>query len=702
MPAKKGAPTRRTKKPAKKAAAKKSAKGKKPAAKSKEVPKDQGPTEVFVIDANFFICLKEGGRFNFHLAKFGKFAREKGLRFTLSGQVFHELPWVKGELADKFKELIPVAKISAPEVDVVKDRLVKMGFRVPAQDPDLSLVVLAKRAVDANQKAYLVSDDFKLSQNVTSLGYPIEFLSLGAFVLKLQNLASGEDRQYFKSVRNKLLSYTINYALSRQKEYDVSKKISWMIERAVAVAGTNLRFDSGASPVASLTDDEEIKEELQACHEWLRAAKATPKISQKVSAYMPHLEEIKGARVDVVSAQRLLAEDKASEAKNQLNFATQRLSDTFQLASATILGKPGRVFNILICSELSKIEFVTAFLHLNEPAESEEQQEVNILEALNRLDRAALFSTIAQDTRSILTLNYTKAIILVFSTRYEQAFRQYDFTTNLALAFKERSLELKCKIGKAITMYLYGEGESAEAMMDLVSMMTAGEENLEHLQDAQLVLNEIGDYFYTLDRPEIALALYDESLECAIDAGLDHKVNAIIEKIKRSTLSAAFRGYSGNSSVDQVIDKAYEVKDIDKYNEAIAKISEIHSLFYEEFPYFTKKGVWDKTYELPEELEPLRKEMELIEIKKLAKGTLFVAYSEAFGLMGIIVPTKDAVHGIPENYTIQLSKNASFKIQKLSDDLKNKYLIRAVVRLKQTSDLEMHRHVPHFFAQIQM
>ncbi|MHA1732443.1 MAG: hypothetical protein ACTSU5_10885 [Promethearchaeota archaeon] len=702
---KKSASKRAVKKRAtkKRAAKKKASRKKAPAKKTAKLPAERTRREVFVIDANFFICLKDGGRFSFHLAKFGKFAKEKGLLFTLSSQVFKELPWVKGSLADKFREMIPVKSVDPAEVDAVKGRLVKMGFRVPAQDPDLSLVVLAKRAVDAGDKAYLVSDDFKLSQNVTSLGFPIEFLSLGAFVLKLQNLATGELRQYFKAVRKKLLSYTINYALSRQKEYDVSKKISWMIERAVAVAGSSLRFEDEVVPEGPIAADEDLKDELKACHDYLRAAKPTPKLGKRVAAYMPHLEEIRGAREDVARAQRLLAADQTAEAKENLTYATQRLSDTFQLASASLKGRAARAFNVLICSELSKIEFVTAFLHLNEPAETDEEQEANIREALNRLDRAALFSTIAQDTRSILTLNYTKSIILVFSGRFEDAFRQYDFTTNLALAYGERSLELKCKIGKAITMYLYGEGESAEAMMDLVSMMTAGQENVEHLQDAQLVLNEIGDYFYTLDRPEIALALYDESLECAVDAGLEHKISSLVEKIKRSTLAAAFRGYSGDSgSADSVIDKAYDVKDVDRYNEAIAKISEIHALFYQDFPYYTKKNKWDGFFDLPEELEPLTREMELIEIKKLAKGTLFVSYLGSLGLVGFILPEKGVVHGIPENYTVQLNKNAKFKVQRLSEELKSKYLIRAIVRLKDAAGLDVNRHVPGFFAQIQM
>lgn len=702
-PAKKSRKTS-TRKRAKKAATKK-AKAKKKTA----TPTSSQGKEVFVIDANFFICLKQGGNFKFHLMKFGSFAKQHHLGLALSEQVFHELPWVQGTLADHFRKWVSVRVAPEDAVKTVKDRLVKMGYRVPAQDPDLSLVVVAREAASKYKDAqvYLVSDDFKLSQNVTALKYPIEFLSLGAFILKMHNLARKKDeKSYFKAIRNKIMNYTIEYALSRHGQYNAAKKISWMIEKAVSVAGSGLRFEKGkqgGTQLETLSQDETVKKYLKACQKYITTAKPTARQVRAVKPFLPLLDELREAREDLARSQTLLGEDDAVGAQNALNHGAQRLSETFQLAAATLRGKHAEVFNVLVCTELSKLEFMAAFLLLNDTEGTEEDQARNIDFALSRLDRAAFFSTIAMDTRSVLSLNYTKSVILVFSGQYEKAFRQQDFTINLAKVYGERSLELKCKIGKAIAMYLSGESESAGAFMELVSqMMGEAEEekvNVENLRDAQLVLNEIGDYFYTLDRPEIALALYDESLECAVDAGLDYRVKALVEKIKRSTLAAAYRGYSGDTNIDSIIDRAYEVKDVDKYNEVIAKISEIHTLFYEDFPYFTKKGQWMDYFELP---EPLLEEMELIEIKKLAKGTLFVAYSEELGLIGFIPPGKDLTHGIPENYTIKLTKKAQVKVQKLSAELKSKYLIRAVVRLKKTEGMEIIRHVPRFFASLQV
>ncbi|GAB4319461.1 MAG: hypothetical protein Kow0069_22990 [Promethearchaeota archaeon] len=690
-------PRKKTAKKSTKSAAKKRAK------KATNGPAGAATGACFVIDANFFICLKQGGKFAYHVKKFGEFARANGFRLAISRQVFEELRWVQGSLADEFQDHVAVHEVAPAEVEEVKGALVSMGYRVPAQDPDLSLVVLAKKAAAAGQVAYLVSDDFKLSQNVTSLKLDIKFLSLGAFVLKFHNAATLKaDKRYFKVVRNKIMEFTISYALSRHKEYDVTKKVAWMIERAVSVAEEGLRFgeEGGPRPACGGLEDEEVAEQLRACQRYLKAEKPKGSVVADVEAFLPFLNEVSQARRDAAAIQRLLLEDEVDEAIKTLHVATRRLSDTFQLASATLKGSRAKTFRVLVCAELANLEFLAAFLYLNHSPEGSVNQYRAVAEAYHRLDRAAFFANISANTRAVLTLNYTKAILLVFSGNYEEAFHQYDFTTQLAMAYGERSLELKCKIGKSIAMMLSGEEEGAAALMELVSYMTRGEENVAYLKDAQVALNEIADYFYALGRPEIALALYDESLECAVDAGLDHKVETLVEKIKRATLAAAFRGFSGEVKVDSIIDRAYEVRDVEKYNAAIARVSEIHALFYSEFPYYSKKKSWERLYDLPEEVASLGREMELVEVKRLAQGTLLVAYSESLGLVGVILPEKDVAKGIPENYSMKLKMDARVRIQRLSEEMKAKYLIRAVVRVESADQLELTRHVPKFFVQV--
>ena len=58
------------------------------------------------------------------------------------------------------------------------------------------------------------------------------------------------------------------------------------------------------------------------------------------------------------------------------------------------------------------------------------------------------------------------------------------------------------------------------------------------------------------------------------------------------------------------------------------------------------------------------------------------------------------LQGIPENYTIKLTKKAKVRILKPSESLKTKFLIRALISVEDPSYIDINRNIPVFFAQM--
>ncbi|HMF33437.1 MAG TPA: hypothetical protein VKK79_18575, partial [Candidatus Lokiarchaeia archaeon] len=148
------------------------------------------------------------------------------------------------------------------------------------------------------------------------------------------------------------------------------------------------------------------------------------------------------------------------------------------------------------------------------------------------------------------------------------------------------------------------------------------------------------------------------------------------------------------------IDKIYEVKDQDKYNEVVAQLALFNAQFYQDFPYFTPKNKWVTFFDLPEEL---RVNYEVIDIRHLTgKKSLIIGYNDNLGLIGFHVPVKVEVSGVPENYSIELSRKAKVKVVKPPETARENYLIRAIIRLDSHDAISLNRVVPRFFQEVQV
>ncbi|KKM02352.1 hypothetical protein LCGC14_1785280, partial [marine sediment metagenome] len=655
-----------------------------------------------VFDANFFICMLQIRARNI-LGNLEIAANELDYEFYISKVVFNEIKAPHTYL-DKLRQILNVEEILPNQVEEVKNDLSKYNIRFPAQDPDLSLVYIAKNLINNEDLStvHLVTDDFKLVKN-TSMLYKgrINILSLSSFLLKIQRTTTtSKTRKYFKDIWRRSLNYTLSYMIERSKFYPAEQKITWLIEKAITVTedsilsqdlelenpDAGMKFEVGAS---------RYLEEITIAEKYISNQDLSKSEEEQVSGIIKFLENLKIAREYVIRAREAIIKSISKEAVKYLKKGNEFLISLLQVGSGQLTKmKDYDIIEQLICSEISKMEFLRSYLLVSLG---------RINSAIGSLERAALFSTIIHNYKTCLTLNYIKALIYIFHGLYTEAIRQYNFTEELAEIYNDDKLKLKCSIGKAIALYLQGDDRNtAMAIMDEISSMDLDENFL----DAVIVFSELGDYFLALGHSQIAANLYNQALEVSIDYKLSFKSEILIEKLKRAYISTVLEGYSADDMVDKLdllLDKAYIIKDVEKYNDQIKKISSFNMLFYTPFPYITGKKRVIPYSKLPKELKEDYLEVVYFEyISENKEQILFIVSHYELGLLGIKVKTSENVTGVAENYTLKIKPTAKAKIYEPDETLKNDFLIRAIIEITQKDKVKINYSLPSFFKQLNL
>ena len=655
-----------------------------------------------IFDANFFICMNAIKAKDI-LGNLNRVAQDLAYKYYISDVVFNEVK-APDTFKENFKQFINIEKINDSDIEKVKNELAKYNIRFPAQDNDLSLVGIGKKLLDEDnsQPVHLVTDDYKLAKNASLLYRgKLNILSLSSFLLKIQQTATkAQMRTYFKDIWKKSLNYTLSYMIERSKTYNMEEKLIWVIERAVSVTEDSIitkdcqltektvKFEIGAT---------KYPEEIAISEKYIENQNITSSEDEKVRDIINFLENLKISREYVNQARDAIIKNDSKNAVKYLKKGNVFLVSLLQLASGQLKKlKDYEIVETLICSEISKMEFLRSFLLVS-------LNRVNT--AIDSLERAALFSTIIHNFETCLTLNYLKALIQLFHGLYNSAISQYSFTEQLADIYEDERLKLKCLIGKAIALYIQSGEENKNTAMNIMEEISNMDLDKNFL-DAVIVYTDLGDYFLALGHSQIATNLYNQALEISIDYKLTFKSDILIEKLKRAYIATVISGYSAEDIVDKLdvlLDKAYSVKDVEKYNEQIKKISSFNILFYTPFEYIKGKKKILPFSQLPKELQ--EDYLEVVHFEKLTdkeNQILFIVSHYELGLLGIKLQTDDNITGIAENYSLKIKPTAKVKIYEPDEILKDTYLIRAIIEITTKNQCEITYTLPSFFKQLNL
>ena len=393
----------------------------------------------------------------------------------------------KPNLLSHIKPLLTTHEVSD---DQIRGLGSKIGERASPQDVDLSLMVLAHDMQRDGHHVVLVTDDFKMAKATEEHQLAGEVCPPSTFFERLSTKAKGKHASELRRLGRRIRAAEMQYAISRRNEYDVQAKITWMVDSLLASASTKpvkATAQSGGeskvnllSELQRMLDGEDIKTSLRktltplraSCETMMRLEDHVAQLKLKLSE--ESLDEI------ILETQALIA-DCLENAGIDLAPLNRELVDVAHRFHSRILVRAEMALAIM---KRMKGDAVGSHLHLS----------------------TALFQATHVDEDLIEARILARLAVLALSTnKFGKAIRLS--ASSLGLRTLNSSMKLKQHIVQAMAQYMAGASQE-EAMNHAQSMVHAD------LAMASQALTELGESFLALNRPDFAIELFDEALEC--------------------------------------------------------------------------------------------------------------------------------------------------------------------------------------------
>ena len=373
----------------------------------------------------------------------------------------------KPNLLSHIKPLLTTHEVSD---DQIRGLGSKIGERASPQDVDLSLMVLAHDMQRDGHHVVLVTDDFKMAKATEEHQLASEVCPPSTFFERLSAKAKGKPASELRRLGRRIRAAEMQYAISRRNEYDVQAKITWMVDSLLASASTKpvkaTVQPGGESKVNLLSElqrmlnGEDIKTSLRkkltplraSCETMMRLEDHVAQLKLKLSE--ESLDEI------ILETQALIA-DCLENAGIDLAPLNRELVDVAHRFHSRILVRAEMALAIM---KRMKGDAVGSHLHLS----------------------TALFQATHVDEDLIEARILARLAVLALSTnKFGKAIRLS--ASSLGLGTLNSSMKLKQHIVQAMAQYMAGASQA---------------------------LTELGESFLALNRPDFAIELFDEALEC--------------------------------------------------------------------------------------------------------------------------------------------------------------------------------------------
>ena len=393
----------------------------------------------------------------------------------------------KPNLLNHIKPLLTTHEVSD---DQIRGLGSKIGERASPQDVDLSLMVLAHDMQRDGHHVVLITDDFKMAKATEEHQLAAEVCPPSTFFERLSTKAKGKHASELRRLGRRIRAAEMQYAISRRNEYDVQAKITWMVDSLLASASTKpvkATAQSGGESKVNLLNElqrmlkgEDIKTSVRKKLTPLRASCETMMLLEEHVAQLK-LKLSKESLDEIIIETQALIADCLENAGIDLAPLNRELVDVAHRFHSRILVRAEMALAIM---KRMKGDAVGSHLHLS----------------------TALFQATHVDEDLIEARILARLAVLALSTnKFEKAIRLS--ASSLGLGTLNPSMKLKQHIVQVMAQYMAGASQE-ETMNHAQSMVHAD------LAMASQALTELGESFLALNRPDFAIELFDEALEC--------------------------------------------------------------------------------------------------------------------------------------------------------------------------------------------
>jgi tetratricopeptide (TPR) repeat protein len=638
--------------------------------------------DLYVFDANFFISLAQS-RDPRAIEHILDLSAAQGWDMYSTEPIMEEVKYVrckgsKGTAAALARTVMDVHDADDPKISSM--RLELGGATRAPQSPDLSLMVLSRQLTGKGVNVRLVSDDFKISLTSRELAMPYAVISPSVYLFSLSRRLHGEERKWVRGLYRKVRHGEMEYLLSRRDLYNVEEKLNWLMDNLLQTVTSGAgaeKVHTRKTPRPEGTQDMEgASREWDALIRHLRGEHVRRGRLKSFDGIMAQLEPL----MQLTPILQVIHEKAdAGELEASLQRSHEELSDLksqLQLSVGALGTTEGRLVLRAYAELLPDLEMVTALLHVNLG---------DVVDCEDHLDNVALLALAAGLTPTVIEANYLEALVHSYREAWEEALDQFDLTSRLALQDGDEATTLRCLIGSAVMELLSGDPEAAQSTMEEVNDRVEADPG-----SGSRALEEFGDHFTNFGAIHLASGLYDEALECAVEARATEDADRLMDKLRRTRLSMGLEERELATAVQDLIDHANDIQDAEllaRYEELELELAE--TVAHMDEPLDRMFDEWSPTSRLP---SPLRGWMDIIRADPLPRGegTILICYSSKLGNVGVLVKEMIALPGI-EHAHVRLNQGSLVKLVEAPEPHRSRHRLRAIVVLQGDGPYELRR-----------
>ncbi len=640
-----------------------------------------------MFDANFFISLAQS-RVPRAIEQTLRLAQDQGWALHTTEAILEEVRYVRtrkghATAAQQAQRMMAVEDVPASELASLRERV--GGVERAPQAPDLSLMVTAERLSRDGATVRLVSDDFKISLTSREVGMPYAVISPSVFLFSLSRRLRGEERSRVRSLYRKVRHGEMEYLLSRRDLYNVEEKLTWLMDNLLQSVTTPAAGAPGTAAAAAPSGTKVAGEGVTPSREeadWsalmrhLRGERVRRGHLKSFDAILPLLDPLANLRPVLIEINGLADSGDLEGALDRCHEELSDLKSQLQLSVGAKGGYDGRRVLRAYAELLPDLEMVTALLHVNLG---------EVVDCEDHLDNVALLALAAGLTSTVIEANYLEALVHAYREAWEDALEQFQLTARLSLQDGDGATALRCLIGMAVMQLLSGDPDGAEATMEEVNQRVESDPSA-----GSLALEEFGDHFTNFGAIHLASGLYDEALECAVEARATKDAERLTDKLRRSHLSMGLEDREMAGAVKALIDHANDIQDAEllaRYQDMERELDE--ALAHMEEPLEDLFDDWSPASRLP---DPLEGWMEVIRADPLPKdgGTVLICYSSRLGNVGLLIKARISLPGI-EHAAVNLAANARVKLVEAPEPMRSRHKLRGLIVLREGDGYQLRR-----------
>ena len=550
------------------------------------------------------------------------------------------------------------------EEDQIRGLANRIGEKASPQDVDLSLMVLASRLSGKGETVILVSDDYKMTTTGEKVHLPYRTCPPSTFFQRLSDLSKGGAKNRLRGISRRIRSEEMRYAISRSGQYDVQAKLTWMIDTLL----------QNNTPLATVPEKSESTiEQAEMVNTLLRhmsGEKVKKSKLSKVSGLTQPCLEISKMN-DVIS--EIAVEMKAGVSREELYNKLDKISSDsiadFGLAMAPLSVDKTMIAHRAISALMCRLE---TFLGLM--AKSFGDLETT----RSHLARGLHFASFIDDDKSEaqalfylglveLALNSNKRAASLFEAASKEG-KRVDF------------MRVELNLAAAISRQLANDEETASVHIDTVHRLVEGNE-----EESIEGLCHLGEALLSIGKPLLALEVFDEALECAVESNSSASAISLADAVARCNAAIMDEDVDKLEKLRSLLDRVNSIGGdaAQKFQGQVNAIEKKRKEQQEPLP-----ETWADWQSL-EKLMGSERTLEILRtVNKDDESILIICYHRDLGNLGIWLPKADIKTSENARYRLDAG-DTRVKVAHPPEKIREEHNIRGIVAVETPESLTL-------------